>query len=245
MPSRDLRRCLLSRPCEDHARDRTGVLSAGWDWEKTRSLEPSLSPSYTAQPAAAFRTASSRTGRHQEEHPYDRISFGQIKPPAWRNLVCQFSWNTVLLRGVCRQKRPMHSIPLTIRCTLATGLIVSVLICCCQGGSLGKAFTRLVETGSAFAQNGAMGCCAADDADTQSAPDDDGRSCDCRAHTKAKSMPDAKLTVSFAGAEPVVTMTTVRVVPIAPAVVRVVASGDRVLSPPPTTLLRQQCALIV
>jgi hypothetical protein len=143
-------------------------------------------------------------------------------------------------------KSPMHRAAISIRCLLATGLVVSALLCCCQGESLGGAFTRLVETGSVFAQDGeGESCCASNEADQQSAPDDDGRPCDCRTRAKAKSLPDAKTTIDLAGAAPIAPILFARLEPTAPMEVGPRALTARVLVRPFSSLLRQHCALIV
>ncbi len=115
---------------------------------------------------------------------------------------------------------------LSIRSLLATGMVVSVLLCCCQGGSLGQKFTRLLETGSLALDGEAADCCASDGLEDRASPGDDDGPCDCRERAKAQSLPDARPTVDLAGAAPVVSVTTVWVEPIAPPVVLVAVIGS-------------------
>lgn len=136
-------------------------------------------------------------------------------------------------------------VPLTSRWLLATGLVVSMLLCCCHGKMAGRAIARLVEGAAGAGQVEVSGCCSGGDTERPTPPADDGKPCDCRTMVTAKSLPDAKTAVESAGAAPVAPLLVAWIEPGAPAVERIVAPGGRALERPSMSLLRQHCALIV
>ena len=139
----------------------------------------------------------------------------------------------------------MVRVPVTSRWFLATGMVVSVLLCCCTGKSAGLAFGQSLLGGPAAGHAEPAGCCSEGDTDQPTPPADDDRRCDCRTRVTAKSLPDAKTVIDTAVAVPIAPVLLAWAEPGLPAVVRVAAPEGRAVLRPSMSLLRQHCALVI
>jgi hypothetical protein len=138
------------------------------------------------------------------------------------------------------------------RILLTIALIVPVLLCCCGGRLAARFFAQFgtPETAAQVAPAGwsgesEHGCCGTRQAPEAPAPADDSRSCECEKVREARQLPESG---------PSLTDTSV----CAPVVRAVEAPAWAVVSParvrqavaapapkPPSSLLRQHCALVI
>ena len=149
--------------------------------------------------------------------------------------------SVVLAEGIS-----MPNLFLPIRSFLATSFVVSMLLCCCHGKVVGGVVAQFAVNGTSTGQVEKGGCCLEGEGDESPASGSEHGPCECRGQVDVKTLPEAKTTIDLAGATPVILVLAAgRVEPMMPPVVRVAVLETWAHVRPPTSLLRQHCALIV
>lgn len=142
----------------------------------------------------------------------------------------------------------MHAQHTTTRWLLALAVVASLAVCCCQGRALGRllaAAPAAQHSGSAVGvSHTPRSCCDEDVPAPTPSPARHDHPCDCKANPTAKSLPDAPvLAPTDAGVVQMLPAPSFEAVPLPLPSPRVI---DAPAAPrPPTSLLRQHCALTI
>lgn len=139
----------------------------------------------------------------------------------------------------------MPGVPRSTRWILAIGLVVSAMVCCCQGRSAVRLLAGFGEDSAAIAAE--HGCCGSSETQPDHNPTNDrhDQRCQCRSHDSVKDLSHPQSMVENTGSIPPLTATPLLFSPAAAQTPRAKRDDSHLVVRPPDSLLRLHCALTI